>query len=31
VVGAEKGGVRVEFIFLKRPEKREFRRFARRV
>lgn len=31
VVSAAKDGVRVEFVFLKRAEKRDFKRFARRV
>jgi uncharacterized membrane protein (UPF0127 family) len=31
VVGSAADGVRVEFIFLKRAEKRDFKRFARRV
>ncbi len=31
VVGAAEDGVKVEFVFLKRVEKRDFKRFARRV
>jgi hypothetical protein len=31
VVGSAEDGVRVEFVFLKRVEKREFKRFAKRV